>query len=97
MGVITNPCLDYNQFVLVKEARDVYFGYLGKTDRFIARPDGIYSTSKEICKQFVIRYGNNDTGKATDDDAGNLQPVFLERLYLLQICIFSFIFFSTQV
>ena len=35
--------------------------------------------------------------KAADDDAGKLQPVFLKRLYLLHICIFSFFFFSTQV
>ena len=28
--------------------------------------------------------------KAADDDPGNLQPVFLKRLYLLHICIFSF-------
>ena len=35
--------------------------------------------------------------KAADDDAGNLQPVFLKRLYLLQICIFSFFLFNTSL
>ena len=35
--------------------------------------------------------------KAADDDAGNLQPVFLKRLYLLHICIFSFFLFNTSL
>ena len=35
--------------------------------------------------------------KAADDDAGNLQPVFLKRLYLLRICIFSFFLFNTSL
>ena len=33
--------------------------------------------------------------KAADDDAGNLQSVFLKRLYLFHICIFSFFLFNT--
>ena len=32
--------------------------------------------------------------KAADDDAGKLRPVFLKRLYLLHICIFSFFLFN---
>ena len=35
--------------------------------------------------------------KAADDDAGNLQPVFLKRLYLFHICIFSFFLFNTSL
>ena len=35
--------------------------------------------------------------KAADDDAGNRQPVFLKRLYLLHICIFSFFLFNTSL
>ena len=34
---------------------------------------------------------------AADDDAGNMQPVFLKRLYLLHICIFSFFLFNTSL
>ena len=34
--------------------------------------------------------------KAADDD-GNLQPVFLKRLYLLHICIFYFFIFNTSL
>ena len=34
--------------------------------------------------------------KAADDDAGKLQPVFLKRLYLLHICIFSFFSFQRK-
>ena len=34
--------------------------------------------------------------KAADDDAGKLQPVFLKRLYLLHICIFSFFSFHRK-
>ena len=35
--------------------------------------------------------------KAADDDAGKLQPVFLKRLYLLHICIFSFFLFNASL
>ena len=35
--------------------------------------------------------------KAADDDAGKLQPVFLKRLYLLHICIFSFFLFTASL
>ena len=35
--------------------------------------------------------------KAADDDAGKLQPVFLKRLYLLHICIFSFFRFTASL
>ena len=35
--------------------------------------------------------------KAADDDAGKLQPVFLKRLYLLHICIFSFVLFNASL
>ena len=35
--------------------------------------------------------------KAADDDAGKPQPVFLKRLYLLHICIFSFFLFNASL
>ena len=35
--------------------------------------------------------------KAADDDAGKLLPVFLKRLYLLHICIFSFFLFNASL
>ena len=35
--------------------------------------------------------------KAADDDAGKLQSVFLKRLYLLHICIFSFFLFNASL
>ena len=35
--------------------------------------------------------------KVADDDAGNLQSVFLKRLYLLRMCIFLFILFNTSL
>ena len=35
--------------------------------------------------------------KAADDDAGKLQPLFLKRLYLLHICIFSFFLFNASL
>ena len=40
---------------------------------------------------------NNRAFKAADDDAGKLQPVFLKRLYLLHICIFSFFLFTASL
>ena len=43
--------------------------------------------------------GNRANGvvKAADDDAGKLQSVFLKRLYLLHICIFSFFLFNESL
>ena len=41
----------------------------------------------------LFRYFNI---KAADDDPGKLLPVFLKRLYLLHICIFSFFSFQRQ-
>ena len=40
---------------------------------------------------------NSDNFKAADDDAGKLQPVFLKRLYLLHICIFSLFLFTASL
>ena len=43
------------------------------------------------------RYRRDQWVKAADDDAGKLQSVFLKRLYLLHICIFSFFLFNASL
>ena len=45
----------------------------------------------------AIKLDTNVGLKAADDDAGKLQPVFLKRLYLLHICIFSFFLFNASL
>ena len=52
------------------------------------------STSAVPATQLLL---GTDVLKAADDDAGKLQPVFLKRLYLLHICIFSFFLFNASL
>ena len=67
-----------------------------------------YETRNQLSSMGTVNNAYNSGGtewkhiagqrlKAADDDAGNLQPVFLKRLYLLHICIFSFFLFNTSL
>ena len=59
----------------------------------------LFSKHRKKLDVKIAIYGheNDKVFKATDDDAGNLQPVFLKRLYPLHICIFSFFLFNTSL
>ena len=50
-----------------------------------------------ITQQGLSHYKMFRRVKAADDNAGKLQPVFLKRLYLLHICIFSFLLFNASL
>ena len=57
---------------------------------------GCWAVGYVSCKMAAILF-RPQWVKAADDDAGKLQSVFLKRLYLLHICIFSFFLFNASL